>query len=440
MDALAILQDRTKTRTGRALFCLLCLMPPIGGLIGHLIGKHAWTFMDIDAVLCAAQAETAGGSPYHALHCPGLQPAAYVYAPQVADWFVPLIHSLGVMGARGAYILVLFLPALALLIWYAVARPVAGVDWRVRMLAVSGLAPMVFCSGNFGVVMHALVISSLVVWPRNRWAFWAAVLVCAVIKPTFLLYLLVPLFEARPWRHRLLFVGASGLAGVAVLAVATLTAGRLGGQWRHAVTSVVLHDQPGLGWLYYSSAWLQMGPGEPLTIVLTLIFMAAMLASGLAIAEAAGLDDDQRKVLALGLVPLITPRLMDYDMMALVPMMALVMRVTPALGGRIFRYNVSWVFVGVLGFGVVANVLHIFRTWPRSHVDMAVFCVVVLAGGGRVAIKAWEKGRGLREREKREKALLGSPLQVRRRAGGEDARGGLAGMRLSEPTNPRRRG
>lgn len=413
MDALVFLQDRTKTRTGRVLFCLLCLMPPIGGLIGHLIGRHAWTFMDIDAVLCAAQAEAAGGSPYRVLHCPGLGPAAYVYAPQVAGWFVPLIHAVGVMGARWAYILVLFLPALALLLWYALARPVAGVDWRLRMLAVSGLAPMVFCSGNFGVAMHALVISTLLVWPRKRWAFLAAVLLCVVIKPTFLLYLLVPLFEKAPWRQRLVTVGLSSVAGVGVLVATALTAGPLAAQWRFALKSVALHDQPGLGWLYFSSAWFQMAPDAPVTIVLTLVFMAAMAASGLAIAEAAGLDDDERKVLALGLVPLLTPRLMDYDMLALVPLMALVMRITPALGGRIFRYNVSWVFVGVLGFGIVANVLHIFRTWPRSHVAMAVFCTVILAGGGRLALKELEKGRGLLERKKREKVTLGSPLQVR---------------------------
>lgn len=413
MDALMVLQERTKTRVGRVVFCLLCLMPPIGGLVGHLIGRHAWTFMDIDAVLCAAQAEVAGGSPYRALHCHGLQPAAYVYAPQVAAWFVPLVHALGITGARLAYIAVLFLPALALLVWYALFRPLAGIDWRVRMLAVSGLAPMVFCSGNFGVVMHALVISTLVVWPRRQWAFLAAVLVCAVIKPTFLLYLLVPLFEAKPWRQRLITVGLSGLAGLGVLAATALTAGPLAAQWRFALQSVALHDQPGLGWLYFSSAWFQMTPDAPLTIVLTLVFIAAMTASGVAIAEAAELDEDDRRILALGLVPLMTPRLMDYDMLALVPLMALVMRLMPALGGRIFRYNVSWLFVGVLGFGVIANVLHVFRTWPRSHVDMAVFCVVILAGGGRLAVKAMEKGRGPLERKKREKATLGGPLQVR---------------------------
>ncbi len=117
---------------------------------------------------------------------------------------------------------------------------------------------------------------------------------------------------------------------------------------------------------------------------------------------------------------------MDYDMLALVPCVALLMRVLPALGGRIYRYNMSWLFVGVLGFGVVNNVLHLHH-WPRSQAAMAVFCVLVLAGGARLAAKEWEKGRGPREREKRGKATLGGPLRVRRVTGGEDARREVAG-------------
>ena len=425
MDGLAFLRERTRTRTSRIVFCILCLMPLVGGVIGHLLGRLHGTFMDVDAVLCAAQAEAAGVSPYGALHCSGLAPSAYVYAPQVAAGVVPLIHILGIAGVRWAYILLLFFPALALLLWYALRRPVNGVDWRVRMLAVSGLAPMVFCSGNFGVVMHALVISSLLIWPRRRWAFVAVVLLCAVIKPTFLLYLLALMFETRPWRQRWTALALSGAAGVAVMAGMTLTAGPLAAEWRQALASVALRDQPGLGWLALVT-WLNMAPHAPVTLALTLVFMAGMAASGVAIAEAAGLDDGERKVLALGLVPLLTPRLMDYDMLALVPCVALLMRVLPALGGRIFRYNMSWLFVGVLGFGVVNNVLHLHH-WPRSQAAMAVFCAVVLAGGARLAMKEWEKGRGPREREKREKATLGGPLHVRRVSGGEDVRREVAG-------------
>lgn len=430
MDGLAFLRERTKTQTGRIVFCVLCLMPMVGGLIGHFLGRDKGVFMDVDAVLCGAQAEAAGVSPYGVLHCPGLAPAPYVYAPQVAGVFVPLVHLLGALGARWLYVIALFLPALALLVWYALRRPIAGSDWRVRMLAVTGLAPMVFCGGNFGVVMHALVISTLLVWPRRNWAFVASVLLCAVVKPTFLLYLLVPLFEARPWRQRLARLALYGAAGIAVLAVTALTAGPLGVEWRQALKAVTLYDQPGTGW-FALTTMLNMAPTAPATLFLTVVFMAAMAASGLAIAEAAGLDDDARKVLALGLVPLLTPRLLDYDMLALVPLVALVMRVMPSLGGRIFRYNVSWLFVGVLGFGMVTNVLHILRPWPRVPAAVAVFCLVVLAGGARLAPKlwltAWEKRRGPLPREKREKTAIGGPLHVRQVAGGEDARGRIAG-------------
>jgi len=131
-------------------------------------------------------------------------------------------------------------------------------------------------------------------------------------------------------------------------------------------------------------------------------------------------------VLALGLVPLLTPRLMDYDMLALTPCLALLMGVLPAVGGRIWRYNLSWIFAGGLGFGVAANVLH-FHRWPRSHAAMALFCVVVLAGGARLAMKALEKRRGPLQRKKREKATLDGPLHVRRVTGGEVARGEVAG-------------
>ncbi len=426
MDGFAFLRERTRTRTGRIVFGLLCLYPLVGGVIGHLIGRLHGTFMDVDAVLCAARAEAAGGSPYGALHCAGPETSAYVYAPQVAGWVIPLIQALGAPAVRWAYILLLFFPALALLLWYALRRPVLGIDWRVRWLAVSGLAPMVFCSGNFGVIMHALVIASLVIWPRQRWAFIAAVLLCTVIKPTFVLYLLVLLFEARPWRQRWTALALSGAAGLAVLATMVLTAGPFVTPWRQALGAVALHDQPGLGWLFLTTS-LHMAPDAPVTLVLTGLFMAAMTTSGLAIAEASGLDDGERKILALGLVPLLTPRLMDYDMLALAPCLALLMRVLPALGGRIYRYNMSWLYVGGLGLGVATCVLHLQRQWPRSQADMVIFAVVVLLGGARLALTELEKRRGPREREKREMATLGGPLHVRRGTGGEDARREVAG-------------
>ena len=388
MDALAFLRERTKTRLGRVLFCVLCLLPVAGGLLGHIL-SHKWAFMDIDAVLCAARSEAAGRSPYDLLpNCPGLGPAPYVYAPQVAALFIPLIHAVGLLGARWIYLCVLFVPATVALVWYALGRGLPGADWRYRLLAVSGLSTMAFWSANFGMVMHAAVIFSLLASPRRKAPFVAAVLACAFIKPTFLVYFAIYLFENRPWRDRLMAFCLASAAGVAVVAATVLTAGPLGVAWKEAIGAVALSQQPGVGWLALTT-WLRLAPNAPATLGLTLPYVVAMAASGVAMAEAAKLDDDARLVLALGLVPLMTPRLMDYDMLALVPAMAVVMQVQPLLGGRIYRYNVSWMFVGVLGFGAVANVSHLFRDWPRTPMAMAVFCIAVLAGGARLATKAW---------------------------------------------------
>jgi len=425
MDAMVFLRDRTTTHFRRVLFCFVCLLPIVGGVISRAL-HHAWAFMDIDAVLCAAKVEAAGSSPYGALACPGLAPAPYVYAPQVAASLGPWIHVAGAPGAHWIYIICLYIPACLALAWYALGRGLPGVDWRYRMLAISGLSPMAFCSGNFGMVLHAAVIFSFLnqndfgrnrpsepffynascrskrtqftfwhgalVWPKRKWAFTGLVLACSVVKPTFLLYFFVVLFERRPWRDRLLVLAVSGAAGVLVIVATALTAGPLGAAWGQALRSVTLHNQPGMGWFAFTT-WLGLAANAPVTVVLTLLFMAAMLASGLGIAEAAGLDDNERKVLALGLVPLLTPRLMDYDMLALAPCVALLMRVTPALGGRIYCYNMSWIFVGVLGFGAANNVLHLHR-WPRCNAAAAVFCAVVLVGGARLAMKKWGKDEG----------------------------------------------
>ena len=413
MDALTFLRERTRTSTGRVLFCSMCIMPPVGGLIGHLAGHNPWSFMDIDAVLCAATAEASGASPYSRLHCSGLAPAAYVYAPQVAAWLEPLVTAMGGLGARWAYVSCLFLPALAVMVWYALGRTLKGGDWRARMLAVSGLVPMAFCGGNLGLVMHALVISSLLVNRWRHWLFIPIVMLCVVVKPTFILYLLVPLFEARPWRERLAVVAGSGAMGLVVVIATAIAAGPLFSSWVHALSSVALRDQPGLGWFAFTT-WLGLTPNAPFTLLLTFTFVAAMAASGIAIAEAADLKDDERRLLAIGIIPLLTPRLMDYDLLALVPFVALLLRVAPSIGGRIFRYNVSWLLVGTLGFGVIINVLHILHKWPRSQVDIAAYSIVVLACGAKLAAKRWGQTQGRLYRNDREMIGPSSPLHIRK--------------------------
>ena len=134
MDALTFLKGRTRTRRGQGFYIFLCLLPILGGIVAKLIG-HDWAFMDIDAVLCAAKAEAAGHSPYGALKCTGIDPAPYVYAPQVLALFQPLVAVFGALGARLVFIFILLLPATAVLLWFALLRAMPKVDWRLRLLA-----------------------------------------------------------------------------------------------------------------------------------------------------------------------------------------------------------------------------------------------------------------------------------------------------------------
>ncbi|WP_443748714.1 glycosyltransferase family 87 protein [Asticcacaulis solisilvae] len=390
MDALTFLQNRTRTPQGRAVFVLLCLMPVVGGIIARLIG-HDWAFMDIDAVLCAAKAEAAGHSPYGVLKCSGIAPAPYVYAPQIAGLFQPLVATFGALGARLVFIFAALLPATAVLLWFALWRAMPDVDWRLRWLAFSGLTPMTFCCGNIGIVMHAAVLLSLLTGKDRRWPFVLTVLVCVALKPTFLAYFIVFLFEDRPWRARFAAFAGCVAEGLGVTGLIFATAGPLGPDWHGALHSVALTAQPGLGWLALTS-YTGLPADAAGTVGLTLGFMTAMLACGVAVAEWSRLDGNGRRVMALGLAPLMTPRLMDYDMILIVPCAALLISLTPRLKQPVLEKGLPWVFAGVLGLGIACNIVHL-KHWHRTHVAMFLFCSLILVMGARLAAMHLKAGK-----------------------------------------------
>lgn len=383
MDALTFLKRRTRTRRGRGFYIFLCLLPILGGIVAKLIG-HDWAFMDIDAVLCAAKAEAAGHSPYGALKCAGIDPAPYVYAPQVLGLFQPLVAAFGALGARVVFIFTLLLPATGVLLWFAIARAMPDVDWRLRLLAFSGLTPMTFCCGNIGIVMHAGVLLSLLPGKEKRWPFIVTVLLCTAIKPTFMAYFIFFLFEDRPWKARLATFAGCVAEGLGVTGVMAAMAGPWGAAWWEAMHSVTLETQPGLGWMALTS-YVGLHSGWPVTIVLSLGFMAAMVLAGLAIVEGAALDGNGRMLVALGVAPLMTPRLMDYDMILIVPYAAMLMALMPRLRQPKLEKWLPWAFVAVLGLGIACNILHLKR-WHRTHVAMFLFCSLTLVMGARLAM------------------------------------------------------
>ncbi len=366
-------------------FYLLCLFPVLAGAFVRLT-HHGWVLMDIDAVVCAAHTSGQGLSPYLIHSCPGLAPASYVYAPQVAAALAPLVDAIGPATTRLIYVVGLLVPATACLIWFALIRK-SGLSTAYRWLAFSALTPMAFCCGNVGLVMHAGILVSRL-WSRRRWPFVVTVVLCAAVKPTFLAYLIVLLFEDRAWRLRLRDFAVAATTGVAMVGAVFAYAGVYGDAWRTALHAIALHDQPGLGWLALT-AWLGIPAGSIQMLIVTALFMAAMLGAGLAIAKWGDLDSEARWLLGFGIAPLLTPRLMDYDMLLIVPFAALLMQVSQKAGQRFQRLS-GWLFTTVLLVGIAANMLE-FKAWHRTHIAMFLFASLTLVLGAHLAWRALDK-------------------------------------------------
>lgn len=394
MDGLMVLRRWTQGKWGFGIFALICMFPVVAGSIARTrLGK--WVFMDVDAVLCAADRMRAGQSPYHVVKhavCNGGDPAAFVYAPQIAALFMPAVEMFGVAGARGLYLGLVLLPALLFLFWYALIKPFGGLDVRYRLLGIGGLTAITLWCANLGLIMHAAVLASLVLVPRNhtwgRIPFIVVVCLCACVKPIFLTYFVVFLLEEQPCRQRLKLFLASSLVGIATVATIVLTAGEHGEAWMTAIRAVALSEQPGLGWSSWTSA-IGIPTDSTANTLLALGFMAIVAVSGLIIAHWGGLSNDERTLLGVGLAPLMTPRLCDYDMILLVPFAALVMSVAHRQGGRIFRYNLSWLFCGVLLIGVAANLFEI-KPYYRPHYATLLTTFITLAVGWMLLVRNWK--------------------------------------------------
>ncbi len=169
MDALSVLRRLTAWKPLLCLFMVFCAWPVVAGMV-HMITHHAWMWMDIDAVLCGAKTLASGHSPYaiHPPTCAGVKPAAYVYAPQVAMLFAPFIKLMGIPGARLLFMIVLLWPATLFVLWFALVKKFPDIDIRWRWLALAALTPMTFLCANVGLVMHAMVLASLLLFPQKK--------------------------------------------------------------------------------------------------------------------------------------------------------------------------------------------------------------------------------------------------------------------------------
>ncbi len=403
MDALTFIERHTRTPARKAVFALLCLLPIWGNALSRLV-KHGWWLNDFDALVCGSAALGRGLSPY-SLHpvCAGLRPAPYVYAPQIGQVLAPVVDVFGLSGSRTAYLVVL-LPMMLLLLWYALIKPLPQAPWPLRLMTLAAMAGSTMACGNIGLVLHGVVILAALNIKTSRWPFIAAVVVSALIKPVMLTYLVVLLYEDRPLQARLrtgLIAATLGVSGFVALMV---TAGRFGPAWHQALNAVVIQEQPGIGYFSYTSL-LGLSTTSPVTLIGLVVFAVVIALSGLILAEWGKVTSGERVVIGLGIAQLLNPRLMDYDMLALAPFMATVVMLARPLGERAFVW-ISWVFAGTLMGCVVLNLAEIGYI-HRAPVTVFIYCGLTISVAAMIALGHTDRIRSwLRDPRPGLKALL----------------------------------
>jgi dolichol-phosphate mannosyltransferase len=320
--------------------------------IAYRLATHYWWWRDFDAFLCAGVQASHGLAIYAAKpSCPGLQPADFVYPPQIAWLAAALVKSASLANLRLAF-LALQLLACGWLAWLTLARRLEHVSIRARLPALGLVAGGVIACGNLAIACHALVAFSLFAFRRTRVPFIVAVALVSIIKPVYATYLVVLLLDKVDVRTRL----ARGVFGVLALAGAALAIWASGGPelhaWQSALYRVVLQSAPGGGLLGMFSR-LGLPTAGPFAIFAFLVFAALMTIAGLAIAEArdGAFAADERWLFGLGLAQLINPRPMGYDFVALAPAVAIIGlaagEIAPAFGIWVRRWLllvclVSW--------------------------------------------------------------------------------------------------
>jgi len=280
---------------------------------------------------------------------------------------------------------VLLAPATLFLLWFALAKRFARIDIRYRLLAFAALTPMTFVCANVGIVMHALVLASLLVfsqkgWPKTRWPFTLVVLACGCVKPTFLAYFVIFMLDDQVLWKRIFSFLWRAVAGVAVAYLMVLTDGTYGKAWQKTLHSVTMARQVGMGWFELTNFVFHVPGPSHLNVELAAGFMIVMLLAAMAVAQWGELEPDERLALGMGLVPLMTPRLLDYDMILIVSYAALLMSVIHRIGGKVLTVLLSWIYVAWLSWGVITNIVG-DTAWHRTPFAMLLFgCLTVITG------------------------------------------------------------
>jgi hypothetical protein len=318
-----------------ALLFAVFSIPLMGGIAGRTRDGGWWP--DLDAIVCAGARVEQGLSPYADALCPGAHPAAFVYAPAIAQAAAGLIGHVGASGFRLGYIAVYAL-ALVVCAYEALAWPLRAVSLRGRAMFMALITGALVTAGNIGVICHGAIIGALLAFPRRRAPFLAAVALAALIKPTFATYLIVLLFDPVRWRTKIGRLTAGvGVVAAAAAVVCVFDRSTLQ-EWGRSLRQVALVDQSGRGFLGWASQ-AGLDGASPAGAAAFALLAALLVLGGLSTVRRAGFAANETLVFAMGLAQLLNPRLMTYDELALVPMAALTCvaagRISPGLGAAV---------------------------------------------------------------------------------------------------------
>jgi hypothetical protein len=385
------------SRIRRAPLWLLALLfsPPLLVTLVRRLFDGWWWWRDFDAVLCAG-VRAGKGLAIYAAHpaCTGLQPADYVYPPQIAWLDAGVVQHVGVAELRALFALLQALVCVWLL-WLMFVRPLPNVSRRARIPALGLIDGGIIVCGNLAIACHALVAAALLAFRRSRAPFIAAVALISVMKPTYAAYLVVLLLDEAPWRVRLARTAAGALVLGAVGLLVWRTGGAELGQWLDALHRVVVQGKPG-GGLLGLFALLGLPTRGPLPPLAFLACAGLLTLAGLAIVEtrqgggAPRFSAEERWLFGLGLVQLINPRPLGYDFLVMAPLVAMTGLAAREVSDRFAALAQGWMVACCLLFWGMVNV---FMGGQASEATTPALSLGVLAVGLTLGWRRLSAGR-----------------------------------------------
>lgn len=333
----------------------LFLLPLFNGFF-HQIFHGNNQFPDAGAIICAGHSMLDHVSPYFPGNtCSAISHSPFVYPP-LAAWGGALIQfSIGETGATMVYGFVY------IIVFIFIMRRLLKDDvyLSLRMLFLIIFSSRALLSGNISLVFHGIIFYLSLLEGAYSFLLWPAVVGFSAIKPTFIVYVVLFLFQKKPFRTCAFMTASAAFAVFMMMTLNYLAFHEYFLEWLSVLYTV------------HSGSFI---PGHSIMAILNMVgvhssksqilifvpFAAALVFAGLVIKKYSNLTEIESVMIGISICLLLSPRLLDYD-----------------------EYT--------LPFGL-AILLNSFRLvpWPDATVSkrlmIAVWAAILLTGGFRGGI------------------------------------------------------